>query len=202
MEPKIIACTTMGKQVSTGERYVLLFLFLSILSGQASALTSHIDPDHPAGIVPFEAHVPDRVLIDLKRRLADAKWPDQLPRTSWEYGADIKKVQELATHWQKQYNWSAHEAGINHFHQYTAEIEGQQIHFIYVRSTRPDAIPLLLIHGWPGTLVEFLGLIEPLTHPASNGTPTFDVVIPSLPGFGFSGPTPREVGAPNAWRRP
>ena len=129
------------------------------------------------------------MLADLHRRLADAKWPDQLPGTSWEYGADIKKVRELATYWQTQYNWRKHEARINQFHQYTTEIDGQQIHFIHERSPRPDAIPLLLIHGWPGSILEFLELIEPLTRPTDSKTQAFDVVIPSLPGFGFSGPT-------------
>lgn len=138
---------------------------------------------------PFQLQVPDSVLADLRQRLADAKWPDQLPGTSWEYGADIKKVRELTTYWQTQYNWRKHEARINQFHQYTTEIDGQQIHFIHERSTQPDAIPLMLIHGWPGSILEFLELIEPLTRPTESNTQAFDVVIPSLPGFGPSGPT-------------
>ncbi|HEV2298060.1 MAG TPA: epoxide hydrolase [Candidatus Acidoferrales bacterium] len=140
-------------------------------------------------IQPFKAHVPDSVLADLDRRLAATKWPGQLPGTSWEYGADIKKVRELADYWQKQYNWRAQEARINRFDQFTTEIDGQQIHFIHERSPRADAIPLLLIHGWPGSFLEFLSMVEPLTRPTSGSAPAFDVVIPSLPGFGFSGPT-------------
>ena len=167
---------------------VILSFLILLAPGRAQTI-SHTNQDSTAAIRPFKMHVPDSVLADLHRRLAETKWPDQLPGTSWEYGADIKKVRELATYWNKQYNWRAQEAGINHYHQYTTEIDGQQIHFIHDRSTRPDAIPLLLIHGWPGSFIEFLGLIEPLTRPASNGTPAFDVVIPSLPGFGFSGPT-------------
>jgi pimeloyl-ACP methyl ester carboxylesterase len=143
----------------------------------------------PATIRPFKAHVPDRVLIDLRRRLADTRWPDQLPGTTWEYGADIKKVRELAEYWQSGYDWRAQEAKINRLHQFTTEIDGQQIHFIHGRSPRSDAIPLMLIHGWPGSVVEFLALIEPLTHPKDSHSPAFHVVIPSLPGFGFSGPT-------------
>ena len=158
--------------------------------GQTQAWTSNnFQQPTTTAIQPFKAHIPDRILIYLRRKLADAKWPDQLPGTSWEYGADIKKVHELATYWQKQYNWRAQEVVINQYHQYTTEIDGQQIHFIHERSDHPNAIPLLLIHGWPGSFVEFLGLIEPLTRPATNRTPAFDVVIPSLPGFGFSGPT-------------
>src|SRR5579863_2796967 len=126
----------------------------------------------PALIRPFKMHVPDRVLIDLRRRLGQANWPDQLPGTTWEYGADIKTVRELADYWQNGYDWRAQEAKINQFEQFTTEIDGQQIYFIHQRSLRPGAIPLMLIHGWPGSIVEFLRLIDP-----------------SLPGFGFSGPT-------------
>jgi epoxide hydrolase len=140
-------------------------------------------------IRPFNAHVPDRVLMDLRRRLAQTKWPDQLPGTTWEYGAYINKVQELADYWEHGYDWRAAEARLNHFEQFTTEIDGQQIYFIHQRSPHPDAIPLMLIHGWPGSITEFLGLIEPLTQPKSGSSPAFDVIIPSLPGFGFSGPT-------------
>ena len=140
-------------------------------------------------IKPFKAHIPDSVLADLQRRVAETKWPDQLPATTWEYGADISKVRELANYWQKGYDWRAQEARINRFDQFTTEIDGQTIHFIHERSPRADATPLMLIHGWPGSILEFLALIEPLTHPKDSNTPAFDVVVPSLPGFGFSGPT-------------
>jgi pimeloyl-ACP methyl ester carboxylesterase len=162
-----------------------LFLFQSIALGQAQV---PVQPE-PATIRPFKAHVPDQVLIDLRRRLAETKWPDQIPGTTWEYGVDIKKVRELAEYWQNKYDWRAQEAKINRFDQFTTEIDGQQIYFIHQRSPRPDAIPLMLIHGWPGSIVEFLALIDPLTRPKDNNTPAFDVIIPSLPGFGFSGPT-------------
>jgi microsomal epoxide hydrolase len=134
-------------------------------------------------------HVPDSVLVDLRRRVAEAKWPDQIPGTTWEFGADIKKVRELADYWQNGYDWRAHEAKINQLDQFITEIDGQQIYFIHQRSSRPDAIPLMLIHGWPGSIVEFEKLIGPLTHPKDKDIPAFDVVIPSLPGFGYSGPT-------------
>jgi epoxide hydrolase len=163
----------------------VLLLLPSIALGQAQVL---VKPE-PASIRPFKAHVPDQVLIDLRRRLAEANWPDQLPGTTWEYGADIKKVRELAEYWQNGYDWRAQEAKINRFDQFTTEIDGQQIYFIHQRSPRPDAIPLLLIHGWPGSILEFLRLIEPLTDPKDKNSPAFDVVVPSLPGFGFSGPT-------------
>jgi microsomal epoxide hydrolase len=160
-------------------------LFPAIASGQSQLSAKPENSD----IHPFKMHVPDSVLIDLRHRLAETKWPDQLPGTTWEYGADIKKVRELADYWQKGYNWRTQEAKINRFDQFTTEIDGQQIYFIHQRSSRPDAIPLLLIHGWPGSIVEFLALIEPLTNPTDGHSPAFDVIIPSLPGFGFSGPT-------------
>ena len=162
-----------------------LFLLPSIALGQAPAPAK----PEPATIRPFKVHVPDSVLIDLRHRLAETKWPDQLPGTNWEYGADIKKVRELADYWQNGYDCRAQEAKINRFDQFTTEIDGQQIYFIHQRSPRPDAIPLLLIHGWPGSILEFLALIESLTHPKDSDSPAFHVIVPSLPGFGFSGPT-------------
>jgi pimeloyl-ACP methyl ester carboxylesterase len=182
--------TGFGRAERTVSRYgrfrlAALLLLSSIALGQPQLLAK----PEPAAIRPFKAHVPERVLIDLRRRLADTKWPDQLPGTTWEYGADIKKVRELADYWQNGYDWRTQEAKINRFDQFTTEIDGQQIHFIHQRSPRPDAIPLVLIHGWPGSLVEFLALIEPLTHPKDSHSPAFHVIIPSLPGFGFSGPT-------------
>ncbi|MBA3715976.1 MAG: epoxide hydrolase [Pyrinomonadaceae bacterium] len=140
-------------------------------------------------VVPFKAHIPDEVLADLRRRLGQVKWPDQLPGTTWEHGADIGTMRKLADYWEKKYDWRAQEARINRFAQFTTEIDGQRIHFIHQRSARADAIPLLLLHGWPGSIVEFLALIEPLTNPKDSHTPAFNVIIPSLPGFGFSGPT-------------
>jgi pimeloyl-ACP methyl ester carboxylesterase len=160
----------------------LLLVTVRPCHGQAKAAK-------PAAIQPFKAHIPDSVLADLRRRLTETKWPEQLPGTTWEYGADISKVRELANYWQKGYDWRAQEARINRFAQFTTEIDGQTIHFIHERSPRADAVPLMLIHGWPGSILEFFALIEPLTHPKDSSTPAFDVVVPSLPGFGFSGPT-------------
>jgi pimeloyl-ACP methyl ester carboxylesterase len=147
------------------------------------------EPANPPAIKPLKAYIPDSVLTDLRRRIAETKWPDQLPGTTWEYGADIHKVRELADYWQRGYDWRAQEARFNRFHQFTTEIDGQTIYFIHERSLRADAIPLMLIHGWPGSVVEFLALIEPLTHRKDSNTPAFDVIVPALPGFGFGGPT-------------
>jgi epoxide hydrolase len=167
----------------------LLLALLSLLPSIAIGQTQAPARPQSAKICPFKMHVTDQVLIDLRHRLAETKWPDQIPGTTWEYGADIKKVRELANYWDNGYDWRAQEAKINRFDQFTTEIDGQQIYFIHQRSPRPDAIPLLLIHGWPGSIVEFLALIEPLTNPKDSSSPAFDVIIPSLPGFGFSGPT-------------
>ena len=167
-----------------------IFLLSSIVPGHAQTLDQKANPEPTAATIrPFKMHVPDQVLIDLRHRLAETKWPDQLPGTTWEYGADIKKVRELAEYWQNGYDWHAQEAKINRFDQFTTEIDGQQIYFIHQRSPRADSIPLMLIHGWPGSILEFLALIEPLTDPKDKNSPAFDVIIPSLPGFGFSGPT-------------
>jgi len=173
-----LQCRTMSAVATV----LVLLVTIQPCHGQAG-------PANPTAIKPFKAHIPDRVLADLRRRLAETKWPDQLPGTTWEYGADIGKVRELASYWQKGYDWRAQEARINRFDQFTTEIDGQTIHFIHERSPRADAIPLMLVHGWPGSILEFLALIEPLTHPKDSKTPAFDVVIPSVPGFGFSGPT-------------
>jgi len=160
-----------------------------------AAMAGHAQPtllSHDAAgaaIKPFQCQIPDRVLMDLRRRLAETRWPDLLPGTTWEYGADVGTVSLLAHYWQNGYDWRAAEAHINRFAQFITEIDGQTIHFIHVRSPRANAIPLMLIHGWPGSIVEFLALIEPLTNPKDASTPAFDVTIPSLPGFGFSGPT-------------
>ncbi|HEY6337509.1 MAG TPA: epoxide hydrolase [Candidatus Sulfotelmatobacter sp.] len=142
-----------------------------------------------ATIKPFKVRISDSVLADLRRRIEETRWPDQLPGTTWEYGADIHKIHELADYWRSKYDWRAQEARINRFDQFTTEIDGQTIYFIHERSPRADAMPLMLIHGWPGSVLEFLALVEPLTHPKDSSTPAFDVVIPSLPGFGFSGLT-------------
>ena len=166
-----------------------LFLLWAPLA-HAQAPTSSVEPASAVqAIQPFRAHVPDRVLFDLGRRLAQTKWPDQLPGTTWEYGAYIKRVRELADYWQHNYDWRKAEGRINRFEQFTTEIDGQKIYFIHARSPRADATPLMLIHGWPGSIAEFLGLIEPLTRPKNSNSPAFDVIIPALPGFGFSGPT-------------
>ncbi|MEU5943454.1 epoxide hydrolase family protein [Micromonospora sp. NPDC047548] len=137
-------------------------------------------------IKPFRIDIPQADLDDLADRLARTRWPDELPDAGWDYGIPLARVRELAEHWRTAYDWRKHEAELNQYPQFTTEIDGQNIHFLHVRSADPDALPLILTHGWPGSVVEFLDVIGPLSE-------QFHLVIPSIPGFGFSGPT-RERG--------
>ncbi|RFS82657.1 epoxide hydrolase [Actinomadura spongiicola] len=143
-------------------------------------------------IRPFRIDVPEADLRDLRDRLARTRWGAALPGAAWERGVPGDYLRELAEYWRTTYDWRAQEAELNRYPQFTTEIDGQNIHFIHVRSAEPDALPLLLNHGWPGSIVEFLDMIGPLTDPRAHGgdpADAFHVVIPSMPGFGFSGPT-------------
>jgi len=143
-------------------------------------------------VAPFTIEIADEQLEDLRLRLARARWPDQLAGQEWTYGAELGEVQELVEYWAGSYNWRQAEAELNQLPQFT---NSEQVHFLHIRSSHKDATPLLLSHGWPGSIVEFLDLIVPLTEPTSGGRP-FHLVIPSLPGFGFSGPTVTEGVSP------
>ena len=139
-------------------------------------------------ITPFTVEISDAALEDLHRRLRDARWPDQLPDAGWDYGAEMGYIQELARYWADEYDWRTAEAELNELDHFTTAIDGQNIHFIHQRSPHPDAYPLIISHGWPGTVVEFLDIISSLTNP-DDPADAFHVVAPSLPGYGFSGPT-------------
>ncbi len=141
---------------------------------------------------PFRIEVPDADLEDLHRRVTATRWPDQIAGSGWTYGMDMDVLRPLAEHWADGYDWRAHEAELNAFPQFTTTIDGQRIHFLHVRSPEPDALPLILTHGWPGSVCEFTRLVGPLTDPVAHGgsaEDAFHVVVPSLPGYGFSGPT-------------
>ncbi|MEV0350642.1 epoxide hydrolase family protein [Nonomuraea sp. NPDC050680] len=147
-------------------------------------------------ISPFRIDIPQSALDDLHDRLARTLWPDELPGVGWSYGIPVSYVQRLAEYWRTGYDWRKHEAALNEYPQFTTEIDGQNVHFLHVRSPEPDALPLVLTHGWPGSIVEFMKIIGPLTDPRSHGgdpADAFHVVAPSIPGFAFSGPT-RETG--------
>ncbi|MER6808992.1 epoxide hydrolase family protein [Spirillospora sp. NPDC000708] len=156
-------------------------------------------------IRPFRVEIPQADLDDLRDRLARVRFADELPRDQvttgepagpvqpgWEYGVPVSFVRDLVARWRDEYDWRAHEARLNAVPQFTTEIDGQLVHFAHVRSPEPDATPLILTHGWPNTFAEYLDLIGPLTDPRAHGgdpSTAFHVVIPSLPGFGFSGHT-------------
>lgn len=137
---------------------------------------------------PFEIRVDDAVLADLRRRLEHTRFPDQIDGTGWEYGLPITYLRELVEYWLDAYDWRMHEARLNQFDHFRTRIDGHAIHYIHARSPRTDAFPLLLMHGWPGSIVEFLDVIPRLTDPPDSTT-AFHVVAPSLPGYGFSEPT-------------
>jgi len=134
-------------------------------------------------IRPFRIAVPQDELDDLQDRLDRTRWTDEIPDSGSDYGVSLARVRHLAEHWRKEFDWRGVEARLNAYPQFTTEIDGQTIHFLRVRSTRPDALPLILTHGWPGSVLEYLDVIPSLTAVG------FDLVIPSIPGYGFSGPT-------------
>ncbi len=142
-----------------------------------------------APILPFEIQVSDTAIEDLQRRLAATRMPDQLAQTSWEYGTDSSYLAELLSYWQNNFDWREQESELNQFDQFKTEIDGLDMHFIHQRSENPDAIPLMVVHGWPGSVAEFTKIIGPLTDPAAHGgniADSYHVIAPSLPGFGFS----------------
>lgn len=144
-------------------------------------------------IQPFTARVSPADLNDLRLRLEHIRWPDELPDVGWSYGVPISYVRRLVDHWRSGYDWRQWEARLNTYPQFVTEMDGQRIHFLHVRSPRADALPLILTHGWPGSVVEYLRVIDLLTTPPQPDESAFHLIIPSLPGFGFSGPT-REPG--------
>lgn len=143
-------------------------------------------------IQPFTASIPDAALEDVADRLARTRWPEVLPDAGWDYGADLDTVREYAEYWRTSFDWRAVEARFNAYEQGLADAEGEKIHYLHARSPEPDATPLLITHGWPGSVVEFLEIIEPLRDPAASGgdpADAYHVVCPHIPGYGFSGPT-------------
>lgn len=145
---------------------------------------------------PFWIDVDETVLLDLRERLARTRFPDQIDGTGWDYGFPTDYLRQLVEYWRDRYDWRAQEARLNEFSHFRTMIHGQTIHFLHARSPHPAAFPLLLVHGWPGSIVEFLEAIPRLTDPVAFGgraADAFDVVAPSLPGYGFSDP-PRTRG--------
>lgn len=147
--------------------------------------------DTSESIRPFRIDIDQADLDDLTARLDRTRFPAPLPGDDWDTGVPVSYLRDLVAHWRDAYHWRAQEAALNAHPQFLTEIDGQQIHFLHVRSPEPDALALVLTHGWPGSFVEFLDVIGPLSDPAAHGgdpADAFHLVVPSLPGFGFSGP--------------
>jgi pimeloyl-ACP methyl ester carboxylesterase len=181
----------------------------SILSAELGVLSARGSADKAVQIAlpaatkdvsPFKVRVPQAALDDLKERLANARWPDKEPVTEWSQGVPLAKGQALVEYWRTRYDWRRAESSLNALPQFRTQIDGLGIHFIHVRSKHENALPIILTHGWPGSVVEFMEVVGPLVDPTAHGgkaDEAFHVVIPSLPGFGFSD-KPTEPG----WRLP
>ena len=145
---------------------------------------------------PFEIHVPEEDLADLQRRIAATRWPGKELVADRSQGVQLATIRELARYWATDYDWRACEAKLNALPQFKTEIDGVDVHFIHVKSAHADALPLIMTHGWPGSVIELLGAVGPLTDPTAHGGragDAFDLVLPSLPGYGFSA-EPAEIG--------
>jgi pimeloyl-ACP methyl ester carboxylesterase len=145
-----------------------------------------------SAITPFHIDIPQGDIDELNDRLDRVRWPDALPGVGWSYGVDKDYLIDMVEYWRTVYDWREHEAQLNKIPQFTTEIDGQRVHFLHVRSPEADATPLILTHGWPSTPADFLDILGPLTDPRAHGgdpADAFHVVAPSVPGFGFSGPT-------------
>ena len=161
------------------------------MAGEAATSKENAD-----AIRPFHINVPKAKLTDLRKRINATKWPERELVTDASQGVQLGTMQKLADYWAKDYNWRKIEARLNALPQFTTKIDGVDIHFIHVRSKHPNALPLIITHGWPGSIIEELKVIDPLTNPMAYGgsaSDAFDLVIPSLPGHGFSG-KPTELG--------
>jgi pimeloyl-ACP methyl ester carboxylesterase len=162
-------------------RAIAFLLAMVMFSATASSATGKAEP--------FTIAIPDATLKDLRTRLEKTRWPDQIEGSGWAYGMDTTYLKELMSYWAKDYDWRAQEKKLNALHNYRAEVDGLRIHFVHERGKGPNPIPVLMLHGWPSTYVQFLKLIPLLTDPAAHGAPdapSFDVVVASLPGYGFS----------------
>ncbi len=139
---------------------------------------------------PFRINIPDEALADLRRRIAVTRWPDRETVTDQSQGPQLATMEKLARYWEKEYDWRKVEARLNALPNFITEIGGLDIHFIHVRSKHKNALPLIINHGWPGSIIEQLKIVDPLTNPTAHGASAadaFDLVIPSMPGYGFSG---------------
>ena len=186
--------TAVSEHIDLERRYVVEAAALGIAAVGAYSL---LHPVRAAAAVleenpirPFHVDFPDVALIDLRRRVKATKWPRRETVTDASQGVQLATMRELASYWETNYDWRKVEARLNALPQFTTDIDGLEIHFIHVRSQHKNALPVIITHGWPGSIIEQLKIIDPLTNPSAHGgsvSDAFDVVIPSLPGHGFSG---------------
>jgi epoxide hydrolase len=181
-------------------RCAIAVVFIAATSGKAGTLEAQEKLPAPVPnsehIAPFRIEIEDSTLRDLKDRLSRTRWPNQIDETGWEYGVPVAYMQGLVDYWQSKYDWRRQERELNKLEQFVTRIDGLDIHFVHVRSQAKNALPLVIVHGWPGSFVEFYKIIGPLTDPVAHGgkpEDAFHVVCPSLPGFGFSS-KPNERG--------
>ena len=185
-------------------RYVLsVLLSLSAIPGAAHAETpapvsgmASAQPNEDTAIRPFRADIPEEALVELRRRIAATRWPDQETVTDQSQGIQLANIKPLVEYWGTGYDWRKAEAKLNALPQFMTRIDGIDIHFIHVRSPHPNALPLIMTHGWPGSVFELLKTVGPLTDPPAHGggaQDAFDLVLPSMPGYGFSG-KPTDTG--------
>ena len=174
---------------------VIVVMISAVSTAQSPSATSPSPaktsaPAEDKAIRPFHFKAPDAALVDLKRRIAATRWPEKETVTDASQGVQLATMKKLADYWAKDYDWRKTEAKLNSYPQFLTNIDGVDIHFIHVRSKNPNALPVIITHGWPGSIIEQLKIIGPLTDPVAYGgkaEDSFDVVIPSLPGYGFSG---------------
>jgi len=186
--------------VATGAGVLSAGLMMRGARASADKAAQAVLPAATKDITPFKIQVPQPALDDLKKRLANARWPNKEPVGDWSQGVPLAKAEALAEYWRTWYDWRRVESELNELPQFRTQIDGLGIHFIHVRSRHEKALPIVLTHGWPGSIIEFLQVIGPLADPTAHGgkaEDAFHVVIPALPGFGFSD-KPTESG----WRLP
>src|SRR5262245_47377044 len=191
-----------GRVIATSSRVAAAVMGLSLLATacaqaapatrarEASASPAKLTGAGDDAIRSFQFHAPDAALVDLRKRLAATRWPEQETVADHSQGVKLATIKELVRYWQSEYDWRKVEARLNALPQFVTTIDGLDIHFIHVRSKQPQALPVIITHGWPGSIIEMLKVIDPLTNPTANGgraEDAFDVVIPSMPGYGFSG---------------
>ena len=180
--------------VAVGAFVILLTPVNAVSRRESGASVAENSMRTPSGgadsVKPFRVHFPDAALSDMKRRIVAMRWPDKELVTDQSQGVQLATIQKLARYWATEYDWRKAEVKLNALPQFTTEIDGVDIHFIHVRSKQPNALPVIVTHGWPGSILEQLKIIDPLTNPTAHGgsaSDAFDVVIPSLPGYGLSG---------------